>query len=85
MAFQTAVVNEQTRQLVSETLQQVTRIPEAGVVSGSSQEVAHKDQANVESGASSSDSPHGNVLLCSYNVNHFHVALIYTVAQWHRG
>ncbi|XP_062870442.1 BRCA2-interacting transcriptional repressor EMSY [Trichomycterus rosablanca] len=60
MAFQTAVVNEQTRQLVSETLQQVTRGPEAGVVPGSSQEGAHKNAspAYVDSGAASSDSSH---------------------------
>ncbi|KAJ8266405.1 hypothetical protein GJAV_G00130070 [Gymnothorax javanicus] len=43
MAFQTTVVSEQTRQLVSETLQQVSRVAEA--VPASIQEGALKDDA----------------------------------------
>ncbi|XP_066507481.1 BRCA2-interacting transcriptional repressor EMSY isoform X2 [Hoplias malabaricus] len=60
MAFQTAVVSEQTRQLVSETLQQVTRGVEAGAVPGSSQEVGLKDDSPsyMESSPASSDSTH---------------------------
>ncbi|XP_059396118.1 BRCA2-interacting transcriptional repressor EMSY-like [Carassius carassius] len=50
MAFQTAVVSEQTRQLVTETLQQVTRSAESG------QEGAHKDDS--PSYTETSDSTH---------------------------
>uniref|UniRef100_A0A8C2C878 EMSY transcriptional repressor, BRCA2 interacting n=1 Tax=Cyprinus carpio TaxID=7962 RepID=A0A8C2C878_CYPCA len=50
MAFQTAVVSEQTRQLVSETLQQVSRSAESG------QEGAHKDDS--PSYTETSDSTH---------------------------
>ncbi|XP_052422541.1 BRCA2-interacting transcriptional repressor EMSY [Carassius gibelio] len=50
MAFQTAVVSEQTRQLVTETLQQVTRSAE------SVQEGAHKDDS--PSYTETSDSTH---------------------------
>lgn len=61
MAFQATVVSEQARQLVSETLQQVTRGPEAGAVPGSSQEGALKDDAPtyLESSPTSSDNTHG--------------------------
>uniref|UniRef100_A0AAR2IHZ9 BRCA2-interacting transcriptional repressor EMSY n=1 Tax=Pygocentrus nattereri TaxID=42514 RepID=A0AAR2IHZ9_PYGNA len=57
MAFQTAVVSEQTRQLVSETLQQVSRGAEAGAIPGSSQEGALKDDSPsyMESSPASSD------------------------------
>ncbi|XP_036451193.1 BRCA2-interacting transcriptional repressor EMSY isoform X3 [Colossoma macropomum] len=60
MAFQTAVVSEQTRQLVTETLQQVSRGAEAGAVPGSSQEGALKDDSPsyMESSPASSDSTH---------------------------
>ncbi|XP_017546890.2 BRCA2-interacting transcriptional repressor EMSY isoform X3 [Pygocentrus nattereri] len=60
MAFQTAVVSEQTRQLVSETLQQVSRGAEAGAIPGSSQEGALKDDSPsyMESSPASSDSTH---------------------------
>uniref|UniRef100_A0A8C1GEV1 BRCA2-interacting transcriptional repressor EMSY n=1 Tax=Cyprinus carpio TaxID=7962 RepID=A0A8C1GEV1_CYPCA len=56
MAFQTAVVSEQTRQLVSETLQQVSRSAESG------QEGAHKDDS--PSYTETSDSTHGQLSLC---------------------
>uniref|UniRef100_A0A8C1WIZ0 BRCA2-interacting transcriptional repressor EMSY n=1 Tax=Cyprinus carpio TaxID=7962 RepID=A0A8C1WIZ0_CYPCA len=52
MAFQTAVVSEQTRQLVSETLQQVSRSAESG------QEGAHKDDS--PSYTETSDSTHAS-------------------------
>ncbi|KAB5543509.1 hypothetical protein PHYPO_G00079990 [Pangasianodon hypophthalmus] len=60
MAFQATVVSEQARQLVSETLQQVTRGPEAGVIPGSSQEGALKDDspAYMASSPTSSDNTH---------------------------
>ncbi|KAI4877471.1 hypothetical protein NFI96_015437 [Prochilodus magdalenae] len=60
MAFQAAVVSEQTRQLVSETLQQVTRGADVGAVPGSSQEGALKDDSPsyMESSPASSDSTH---------------------------
>lgn len=61
MTFQATVVSEQTRQLVSETLQQVTRGPEAGVMAGSSQEGALKDDSPsyLESSPASLDNTHG--------------------------
>ncbi|XP_060764928.1 BRCA2-interacting transcriptional repressor EMSY [Neoarius graeffei] len=60
MAFQATVVSEQTRQLVSETLQQVSRGPEASVIPGSSQEGALKDDSSsyMESSPTSSDNTH---------------------------
>ncbi|KAM9456365.1 BRCA2-interacting transcriptional repressor EMSY [Clarias gariepinus] len=60
MAFQATVVSEQARQLVSETLQQVTRGPEAAVIPGSSQEGAPKDDSPtyMESSPTSSDNTH---------------------------
>ncbi|XP_051540660.1 BRCA2-interacting transcriptional repressor EMSY-like [Myxocyprinus asiaticus] len=56
MAFQTAVVSEQTRQLVTETLQQVSRSADAGAV----QEGAPKDDSPsyTESGPASADITH---------------------------
>ncbi|XP_073672090.1 BRCA2-interacting transcriptional repressor EMSY isoform X3 [Paramisgurnus dabryanus] len=45
MAFQTTVVSEQTRQLVSETLQQVSRCTESSAVTGHIQEVMTKDDS----------------------------------------
>ncbi|XP_073685851.1 BRCA2-interacting transcriptional repressor EMSY isoform X2 [Garra rufa] len=58
MAFQTAVVSEQTRQLVTETLQQVTRSVESAA--GSGQEGAPKDDSHTytEGSPVSSDSTH---------------------------
>ncbi|XP_060751433.1 BRCA2-interacting transcriptional repressor EMSY isoform X1 [Tachysurus vachellii] len=58
MAFQATVVSEHARQLVSETLQQVTRGPEAGVIAG--QEGALKDDSPsyMESSPTSSDNTH---------------------------
>ncbi|XP_050976931.1 BRCA2-interacting transcriptional repressor EMSY isoform X2 [Labeo rohita] len=58
MAFQTAVVSEQARQLVSETLQQVTRSVESATASG--QEGAPKDDSSsyTEGSPVSSDSTH---------------------------
>lgn len=60
MAFQATVVSEQARQLVSETLQQVTRGTEAGVIPGSSQEGALKDDSPsyMASSPTSSDNTH---------------------------
>uniref|UniRef100_A0A3B1JEY8 BRCA2-interacting transcriptional repressor EMSY n=1 Tax=Astyanax mexicanus TaxID=7994 RepID=A0A3B1JEY8_ASTMX len=60
MAFQTAMVSEQTRQLVTETLQQVSRGAEAGAVPGSSQEWTPKDDSPsyMDSSPASSDSTH---------------------------
>ncbi|TSK16194.1 BRCA2-interacting transcriptional repressor EMSY [Bagarius yarrelli] len=60
MTFQATVVSEQTRQLVSETLQQVTRGTETSVVPGSSQEGALKDDASsyMDNSPTSSDSTH---------------------------
>ncbi|KAK3521780.1 hypothetical protein QTP70_018299 [Hemibagrus guttatus] len=60
MAFQATVVSEQARQLVTETLQQVTRGPEASVIPGSSQEGALKDDSPsyMESSPTSSDNTH---------------------------
>ncbi|XP_057176618.1 BRCA2-interacting transcriptional repressor EMSY isoform X2 [Triplophysa rosa] len=55
MAFQTAVVSEQTRQLVSETLQQVSRCTESSAVAGPSQEGAMKDDSE---GSAASDITH---------------------------
>ncbi|XP_058644386.1 BRCA2-interacting transcriptional repressor EMSY isoform X2 [Onychostoma macrolepis] len=58
MAFQTAVVSEQARQLVSETLQQVSRSAES--TAGSGQEGALKDDSPsyTESSSVTSDSTH---------------------------
>uniref|UniRef100_A0AAY4DLF5 BRCA2-interacting transcriptional repressor EMSY n=1 Tax=Denticeps clupeoides TaxID=299321 RepID=A0AAY4DLF5_9TELE len=53
MTFQTAVVSEQTRQLVSETLQQVSRAAESGLASG--QEGALKDDSTTESSSPSAE------------------------------
>ncbi|KAI5629179.1 BRCA2-interacting transcriptional repressor EMSY isoform X4 [Silurus asotus] len=60
MAFQATVVSEQARQLVSETLQQVNRGPEAAVIPSSSQEGALKDESSsyLESSPTSSDNTH---------------------------
>ncbi|KAA0704430.1 BRCA2-interacting transcriptional repressor EMSY [Triplophysa tibetana] len=55
MAFQTAVVSEQTRQLVSETLQQVSRCAESSAVAGPSQEGAMKVDSE---GSAASDITH---------------------------
>ncbi|KAI3373984.1 hypothetical protein L3Q82_022548 [Scortum barcoo] len=54
--FQTAVVSEQTRQLVTETLQQVTRSADIGQGHSSGQDGSTKD----ESGSSSGEAPHGS-------------------------
>ncbi|KAJ8348621.1 hypothetical protein SKAU_G00272100 [Synaphobranchus kaupii] len=60
MAFQTTVVSEQTRQLVSETLQQVSRVAEA--VPASAQEGALKDdtQPYTESSSPPAESSHSH-------------------------
>ncbi|XP_041088560.1 BRCA2-interacting transcriptional repressor EMSY isoform X2 [Polyodon spathula] len=60
MAFQATVVSEQTRQLVSETLQQVSRASEAG--GAASQEVALKEELQTfpESSSSSTESSHSS-------------------------
>lgn len=57
-------MSEQARQLVSETLQQVTRGTEAGVIPGSSQEGALKDDSPsyMASSPTSSDNTHGEGL-----------------------
>ncbi|XP_070700065.1 BRCA2-interacting transcriptional repressor EMSY [Pempheris klunzingeri] len=54
--FQTAVVSEQTRQLVTETLQQVTRSAEIGQVQISSQDGSAKD----DSGSLAGEASHGS-------------------------
>ncbi|XP_041864452.1 BRCA2-interacting transcriptional repressor EMSY isoform X2 [Melanotaenia boesemani] len=51
--FQTAVVSEQTRQLVTETLQQVTRSAEISLVQTSSQDGSTKDETSSVTEASS--------------------------------
>uniref|UniRef100_A0A3P8SV48 BRCA2-interacting transcriptional repressor EMSY n=1 Tax=Amphiprion percula TaxID=161767 RepID=A0A3P8SV48_AMPPE len=51
--FQTAVVSEQTRQLVTETLQQVTRSAEMGQIQTSGQDGSSKDEAGSITEASS--------------------------------
>lgn len=58
MTFQTAVVSEHTRQLVSETLQQVARPSDAGA--GPGQEGAPKDESPnfTESSSPPSESMH---------------------------
>ncbi|KAJ8276579.1 hypothetical protein COCON_G00083310 [Conger conger] len=59
MAFQTTVVSEQTRQLVTETLQQVSRVAEA--VPTSIQEGAMKDDTQpYTEGSSPSESSHSS-------------------------
>lgn len=60
MAFQTAVVSEQTRQLVSETLQQVSRCAESSAVAGPSQEGAMKEDAE---GSAAFDITHGQNIM----------------------
>lgn len=61
-------MSEQARQLVSETLQQVSRGPEAGVIPGSSQEGALKDDSPsyMESSPTSSDNTHGEGLQATF-------------------
>lgn len=54
--FQTAVVSEQTRQLVTETLQQVTRSADIGQAHTSGQDGPTKD----ESGSLAGEAPHGS-------------------------
>lgn len=53
--FQTAVVSEQTRQLVTETLQQVTRAADLGQGQTSGPDGSTKE----ESGSSASEGSHG--------------------------
>lgn len=54
--FQTAVVSEQTRQLVTETLQQVTRSADIGQGQTSGQDGSTKD----DSGSSAGEASHGS-------------------------
>uniref|UniRef100_A0AAQ5ZB75 BRCA2-interacting transcriptional repressor EMSY n=1 Tax=Amphiprion ocellaris TaxID=80972 RepID=A0AAQ5ZB75_AMPOC len=59
--FQTAVVSEQTRQLVTETLQQVTRSAEMGQIQTSGQDGSSKDEAGniTEASSLASEASHG--------------------------
>uniref|UniRef100_A0A3Q1EET8 BRCA2-interacting transcriptional repressor EMSY n=1 Tax=Acanthochromis polyacanthus TaxID=80966 RepID=A0A3Q1EET8_9TELE len=60
--FQTAVVSEQTRQLVTETLQQVTRSAEMGQIQTAGQDGSSKDEAGsiTEAGSLASEASHGS-------------------------
>ncbi|XP_056140980.1 BRCA2-interacting transcriptional repressor EMSY [Lampris incognitus] len=60
--FQTAVVSEQTRQLVSETLQQVSRASDMGQSQPSGQDVSTKDESNnlIESSTSLVEGSHSS-------------------------
>lgn len=64
MTFQTAVVSEHTRQLVSETLQQVARPADAGALPG--QEGVPKDDSSTftESSPTPSESMHSTQGMC---------------------
>lgn len=54
MTFQATVVSEQTRQLVTETLQQASRVAEAG--NSSLPEVKEEPQSYTDSSSSSTES-----------------------------
>lgn len=54
MTFQATVVSEQTRQLVTETLQQASRVAEAG--NSSIQEGKEEPQSYTDSSSSSTES-----------------------------
>lgn len=54
MTFQATVVSEQTRQLVTETLQQASRVAEAG--NSSAQEGKEEPQGYTDSSSSSTES-----------------------------
>uniref|UniRef100_W5MBN7 BRCA2-interacting transcriptional repressor EMSY n=1 Tax=Lepisosteus oculatus TaxID=7918 RepID=W5MBN7_LEPOC len=58
MAFQATVVSEQARQLVSETLQQVSRVTEAGHASAQEGALKEEPPSYTESSSSSSESSH---------------------------
>ncbi|KAM9846859.1 BRCA2-interacting transcriptional repressor EMSY isoform 2-T2 [Aulostomus maculatus] len=60
--FQTAVVSEQTRQLVTETLQQVTRSADIGQCQTSGQDGSTKDESGSvpETSSSAGEGSHGN-------------------------
>ncbi|XP_066555617.1 BRCA2-interacting transcriptional repressor EMSY isoform X3 [Amia ocellicauda] len=60
MAFQATVVSEQTRQLVSETLQQVSRITEVGPASGQEGALKEEPQTYTDSSSSSTESSHSS-------------------------
>lgn len=57
--FQTAVVSEQTRQLVTETLQQVTRSADTGQGQTSGQDGSSKDDSSSLAGETSHGSAQG--------------------------
>ncbi|XP_019960682.1 BRCA2-interacting transcriptional repressor EMSY isoform X3 [Paralichthys olivaceus] len=61
--FQTAVVSEQTRQLVTETLQQVTRAADVGQVLASGSDGSTKDEVAsfTEASSSAGEASHGSV------------------------
>lgn len=74
MTFQATVVSEQTRQLVTETLQQASRVAEAG--NSSVQEGKEEPQSYTDSSSSStesSQSSQGKIYftsdLCNYFLN----------------
>ncbi|XP_015197196.2 BRCA2-interacting transcriptional repressor EMSY isoform X2 [Lepisosteus oculatus] len=58
MAFQATVVSEQARQLVSETLQQVSRVTDAGHASAQEGALKEEPPSYTESSSSSSESSH---------------------------
>ncbi|KAM7373985.1 hypothetical protein PAMP_006665 [Pampus punctatissimus] len=60
--FQTAVVSEQTRQLVTETLQQVTRSADVGPGQSSGQDGSTKDESSsfTETSSSAGDTSHSS-------------------------
>lgn len=61
--FQTAVVSEQTRQLVTETLQQVTRSADIGQGQTSGQDGSTKDESGSSAGEASHSSVQGKLPL----------------------
>lgn len=58
--FQTTVVSEQARQLVSETLQHVSRIAEVAPASAQEGALKEEPQAYAESSSPSADLSHGS-------------------------
>lgn len=59
--FQTAVMSEQTRQLVTETLQQVTRSADVGPGQTSGQDGSTKDESGSLAGEASHSSAQGTL------------------------
>lgn len=74
MTFQATVVSEQTRQLVTETLQQASRVSEAG--NSSIQEGKEEPQNYTDSGSSSAESSQSSQGMIHFIVYLFHYYLI---------